>query len=355
MTIDPVGEAKSAGLHYVSDARPGIRRERFRGKFRYVKPDGSTIRDESERNRIGHLAIPPAYEDVWISPDPLGHIQATGRDARGRKQYRYHERWRVVRDAAKYDRLLDFAEVLPAVRKALEHDLARTGMPKEKVLAGVVTLLETTLIRVGNEEYARSNQSFGLTTLRNRHARVRGANLRFEFKGKSGLQHRVDLHDRRLSRLVARCQELPGQHLFSFLDDDGTAVPIDSADVNAYIREIAGADFTAKDFRTWLGTVYCAHWLLEHPAQTEAERSKNAVEAVKSTALQLRNTPAVCRKCYIHPAVLERYLESGRLAPHKGRRASQLRPEERFAVDLLRYTASPGGHPERKSRRRKDQ
>lgn len=338
MTVDAVVEAKSAGLHYVSDAKPGIRREKFRGKFRYVKPDGSTVRDEGERKRIAHLAIPPAYEDVWICPDPLGHIQATGRDARRRKQYRYHERWRAVRDAAKYDRLLEFADALPAMRKSLERDLALRGMPKEKVLAGVVTLLETTLIRVGNEEYARDNQSFGLTTLRNRHARVRGASLRFEFKGKSGLHHRVDLHDRKLARLVALCQDLPGQHLFSYLDDDGAAVPIDSADVNAYIREISGADFTAKDFRTWLGTVHCAQWLLEHPAETEGERSKNAVEAVKFTASHLRNTPAVCRKCYIHPAVFERYLETGRLAPSKSRRKSQLHPEERFAVDLLRYS-----------------
>ncbi|HEY1428835.1 MAG TPA: hypothetical protein VGF18_04640, partial [Candidatus Tumulicola sp.] len=291
MIADPVVEAKSAGLHYTNDAKPGIRRERYRGKFRYVKPDGKVVRDDSEQKRISHLAIPPAYEDVWISPDPLGHIQATGRDARGRKQYRYHERWREVRDAAKYDRLLDFAGALPAIRAALARDLAKHGMPKEKVLAGVVTLLETTLIRVGNEEYARDNQSFGLTTLRNRHARVKGANLRFEFKGKSGLQHKVDLHDRKLARLVAQCQELPGQHLFSYLDDEGNAVPVDSSDVNAYIREISGADFTAKDFRTWLGTVRCADWLLQHPAETQAERTKSVVEAVKFTALNLRNTP----------------------------------------------------------------
>jgi DNA topoisomerase I len=335
LTADPIVEAKSAGLHYVSDAKPGIRREHYRGKFRYIKPDGTIVRDERERKRIAHLAIPPAYEDVWISPDPRGHIQATGRDARGRKQYRYHERWRAVRDAAKYDKLMEFADALPLMRKALEHDLARRGMPKEKVLAGVVTLLETTLIRVGNEEYARDNQSFGLTTLRNRHARVKGANLRFEFKGKSGLQHRVDLHDRKLARLVAQCQELPGQHLFSYLDDDGNAVSVDSSDVNAYIREISSADFTAKDFRTWLGTVRCAQWLLEHPAEAQAERTKNAVEAVKFTALHLRNTPAVCRKCYIHPAVLEQYLESGRLEPRRSRGASALHPEERFAVDLL--------------------
>ncbi len=335
---DAVVGAKSAGLHYVSDAKPGIRREKFRGKFRYVKPDGSTVRDETEQKRIAHLAIPPAYEDVWICPDPLGHIQATGRDARKRKQYRYHERWRMVRDAAKYDRLLEFADALPAMRTSLERDLALRGMPKEKVLAGVVTLLETTLIRVGNEEYARDNQSFGLTTLRNRHARVRGASLRFEFKGKSGLHHRVDLHDRKLARLVALCQDLPGQHLFSYLDDEGNAVPIDSSDVNAYIREISGADFTAKDFRTWLGTVRCAQWLLEHPAETEAERSKNALEAVKFTASHLRNTPSVCRKCYIHPAVFERYLETGKLAPRKNRHKSQLHPEERFAVNLLRYS-----------------
>jgi DNA topoisomerase I len=227
-------------------------------------------------------------------------------------------------------------------------------MPKEKVLAGVVTLLETTLIRIGNEEYARDNQSFGLTTLRNRHARVKGANLRFEFKGKSGLQHRVDLHDRKLARLVAQCQDLPGQHLFSYLDDDGNAVPIDSSDVNAYIREISGAEFSAKDFRTWLGTVRCAQWLLEHPAETAAERAKNAVAAVKFTSQHLRNTPAVCRKCYIHPAVFEQYRESGRLEPRKSRRATDLHPEERFAVDVLRYAPPPGGHPDKKTHRRKE-
>jgi DNA topoisomerase-1 len=335
LTADPIVEAKSAGLHYITDAKPGIRRERYRGKFRYVKPDGTIVRDDDEQRRIAHLAIPPAYEDVWISPDPRGHIQATGRDARGRKQYRYHERWREVRDAAKYDRMMEFAAALPALRETLAQDLAKRGMPKEKVLAGVVTLLESTLIRVGNEEYARDNQSFGLTTLRNRHARVKGANLRFEFKGKSGLQHRVDLHDRKLARLVAQCQELPGQHLFSYLDDDGNAVPVDSSDVNAYIREISNAEFTAKDFRTWLGTVRCAQWLLEHPAEAQGERTKNAVEAVKFTALHLRNTPAVCRKCYIHPAVLEQYLESGRLKARKSRSTSALHPEERFAVELL--------------------
>jgi DNA topoisomerase I len=331
--------ARSAGLRYVTDQIPGIRRLTRRGHFRYVSPNGSPIRDRATLDRIVQLAIPPAYADVWICPQANGHIQATGRDARGRKQYRYHTRWREVRDATKYDRLLEFAGALPQMRRAIERDLKRPGMPKEKVLAAVVTLLETTLIRVGNEEYARANHSFGLTTLRNRHASVRGATLRFEFKGKSGLPHRVDLHDRRLARIVSTCQELPGQRLFGFVDDEGNAAPVDSADVNDYIRTVAGADFSAKDFRTWLATVYGAQWLVAHPSATEAERSHAVVEATKVVAKLLRNTPAVCRKCYIHPLIFERYLKRGRLPAIKSHHErSGLHPAERLVVALLRRT-----------------
>jgi DNA topoisomerase-1 len=336
-----VEEAASAGLRYVSDRMPGIRRLAHRGHFRYVAPNGTAVRDRATLERIAGLAVPPAYADVWICPYADGHLQATGRDARGRKQYRYHPHWREVRDATKYERLLVFAEALPRIRRVVARDLAKPGMPKEKILAAVVALLETTLIRVGNEEYARENHSFGLTTLRNRHASVRGAKLRFEFKGKSGIPHRVDLHDRRLAGIVARCQDLPGQQLFSFVDDDGSAVPIDSADVNAYIREISHADFSAKDFRTWLATVYCAQWLLDHPVETASERTHATVEAAKAVAKRLRNTPAICRKCYIHPLIFERYLENGslRAAAANGARRSKLHPAERFVVAILRQTA----------------
>ncbi len=242
-----------------------------------------------------------------------------------------------MRDATKYERLLEFAGALPRIRKVVSRDLAKPGMPKEKVLAAVVTLLETTLIRVGNEEYARANDSYGLTTLRNRHVRVRGAELRFAFKGKSGLQHQVDLQDRRLARIVARCQEIPGQHLFSFLDDEGNAAPVDSSDVNDYIRTISGSDFTAKDFRTWLATVCCARWLADNPADDPSARNGAIVQATKVVAKRLRNTPAICRKCYIHPVLFERYLETGRLNASSPARKTHLglRPDERAAVSLL--------------------
>jgi DNA topoisomerase-1 len=329
--------AQSAGLRYVTDQVPGIRRLSRGDRFRYVSPHGKPIRDRATLERITRLAVPPAYADVWICPQANGHIQATGRDARGRKQYRYHARWREVRDATKYDRLLEFAAALPTIRQTVERDLKKAGMPKEKVLAAVVTLLETTLIRVGNEEYARVNHSFGLTTLRNRHASVTGATLRFEFKGKSGLHHRVDLHDRRLARIVSTCQDLPGQRLFGFVDNEGNAAPIDSADVNEYIRAIAGADFSAKDFRTWLATVYSAAWLVAHPSATKAERPGAVVEATKAVAMRLRNTPAVCRKCYIHPLIFEQYLKRGKLPPLRAHRErAGLHPAERLVVALLR-------------------
>jgi DNA topoisomerase-1 len=333
-----VEHAGNAGLRYVTDRAPGIRRVAENGGFAYLRPDGKPVRDEATLARIKSLAIPPAYADVWICPHPDGHLQATGRDARGRKQYRYHARWREERDSNKYERLSAFAKTLPALRRAVDRDLAKPGMPREKVLAAVVALLETTLIRIGNEEYARANGSYGLTTLRNRHARVRGATLRFEFAGKSGVRHRVDLHDRRIARVVARCRDLPGQQLFTYLDDEGNAVPIDSSDVNEYIRSICGEDFSAKDFRTWLATVHCAGWLRANPGDTRAERERRVVEAIKFVAQRLRNTPAVCRKCYVHPAIIERYLELGKL-PAFSSRSTALDAEEGAVASLLRRAA----------------
>ncbi|MBV8117585.1 MAG: DNA topoisomerase IB [Candidatus Eremiobacteraeota bacterium] len=335
-------QAREAGLRYVSDDIPGIRRERFRGKFRYIGSDGRTIRDAATLARIAKLAVPPAYGDVWICPYANGHIQATGRDARGRKQYRYHQRWRETRDATKFEHILEFAAALPRVRQAVSLDLKRPGMPKEKVLAAVVTLLENTLIRVGNEEYARANDSFGLTTLRNRHVRVRGAKLRFEFKGKSGIRHQVDLHDRRLARIVEQCQELPGQHLFSYVDDDGSVMAIDSADVNDYIRNVSQGEFTAKDFRTWLGTVCCAQWLAANPAPETKHRSAMVAAAFKFVAGRLRNTAAVCRKCYVHPSIVQRYVNAGHLdvAPSKLRGNGELQLPERAAVAIVREVAA---------------
>lgn len=332
-------QADSAGLRYVSDVEPGIRRVERRGTFHYLFSSGAPVRDKATLARIRSLAIPPAYEDVWICIHPDGHLQATGRDARGRKQYRYHERWREVRDATKYERLADFAGALAVLRRTVDRDLAKPGMPKEKVLAAIVALLESTLIRVGNEEYARTNGSYGLTTLRNRHATVRGATLRFEFAGKSGVRHRVDLHDRRIARIVARCRDLPGQQLFSFVDDGGATVPIDSSDVNAYIRESSGGDFSAKDIRTWLATLHCAAWLREHPAQTRSERERCIVDATKFVAGRLRNTPAVCRNSYIHPAIVERYLQTGRFPALRSRNGDPVRAQERAVAALLRRAA----------------
>src|SRR6184192_3885836 len=251
--VDPMASARAAGLRYVPDQSPGIQRKRVGKGFTYLDTDGRTVRDPETIHRIKGLAIPPAWTDVWICPDPRGHLQATGRDARGRKQYRYHPRWREVRDAVKYDRMLAFAAALPKIREHTDSDLERPDMPREKVLAAVVRLLEETRIRIGNEEYRKENGSFGLTTLRNRHVEVMGSDVRFSFRGKSGKLHHVDLQDRRLARIMKRFLEIPGQELFQFLDESGEAKPIDSADVNAYLREISGEDFTAKDFRTWAG------------------------------------------------------------------------------------------------------
>jgi len=309
--LAPPESAKVAGLRYVNDERtPGIRRLGRNNRFRYVDPSGRTITNSAERQRIRALVIPPAWTDVWICADPRGHLQATGRDARGRKQYRYHPRWREVRDEVKYGRLIAFAQALPRIRSRASADLRRAGLPREKVIAAVVQLLEKTLIRVGNEEYARHNKSFGLTTLRDTHARVKGSTLRFEFRGKSKIEHAIDLRDKRLARIVKACQDLPGYELFQYVDAEGDRQVIDSADVNTYVREVSGEDFTAKDFRTWAGTVLAARALAAIGRfKSQAEAKRNVIRAIDGVAKRLGNTKAVSRKCYIHPAVLDAYMQ----------------------------------------------
>ena len=300
--------ALEAGLRYVHDDEPGIGRRRLDSGFVYVDAHGRLVTDPAVVARIEKLAIPPAYEQVWICADPLGHIQATGRDARGRKQYRYHPRWRTARDEAKFARMAAFGRALPAIRAQVEADLRRHALCQEKVVAAAVRLLETTLIRVGNDEYARANGSFGLTTLRNRHVKASGERIVFEFKGKSGVMHRTGVRDRRLARIVKALQDLPGQRLFQYVDADGERRQVGSADVNAYLNEAAGEAFTAKDFRTWAGTLAAAKALALQPAPgSETEAKHAAAVCVKATAGLLGNTPAVCRSAYIHPAVLDAF------------------------------------------------
>jgi DNA topoisomerase-1 len=343
IVTDPVESARVAGLRYLRDDGLGIRRRRAGRGFTYVDAAGARVRDRETLARVARLAIPPAWRDVWISPLAHGHLQASGRDARGRKQYRYHARWRIVRDDTKYARMIAFAAALPGIRARVAEDLRRQGLPREKVLAAVVRLLETTLIRVGNEEYARANKSFGLTTLRARHVDVDGATLTFEFRGKGGRPHRVDVNDRRLARIVEHCQELPGQELFQYVDADSQRRVVDSGDVNAYLREASGEDFTAKDFRTWAGTVFAALALSAMPAfDSPAAGKRHVSRAVERVAHELGNTPAVCRKCYIHPTIITTYLEgtlSDALVPHLERRVAasphDLRPEERAVLALL--------------------
>ncbi|MDQ2952407.1 MAG: DNA topoisomerase IB [Chloroflexota bacterium] len=304
-----IDAAKEAGLRYVSDDRPGIRRKRSGKGFTYLNAKGEAIADASEITRIKRVAIPPAWIDVWICADARGHLQATGRDARGRKQYRYHERFREVRDESKYERMIDFAKALPKIRARVDEDLGAPGLVREKVLATIVRLLETTLIRVGNEEYARDNESYGLTTMLGKHVSVDGSMVRFRFRGKSGKEHDVGARDRRVARIIKALQEMPGQELFSYVDEDGEVRRVDSDDVNAYLREIAGLAFTAKDFRTWAGTVQAALLLgALAPVENVRVAKKNFTAAVERVSARLGNTPAVCRKCYIHPAIVEAYL-----------------------------------------------
>ncbi|MBX6316034.1 MAG: DNA topoisomerase IB [Isosphaeraceae bacterium] len=339
---ESVASAQAAGLIYVSDRRPGIRRERAGKGFRYRDPEGHLIRDPDILGHIQALAIPPAWKDVWICPDPRGHLQATGRDERGRKQYRYHPRWRSERDATKYSRMVAFGRSLGVIRARTEADLALPGLPKRKVLAAIVRLLEATLIRVGNDEYVRANGSFGLTTMRDRHARIEGSAVRFAFRGKGGIRHSISLHDRRLARIVRRCQELPGQELFQYVDEEGQVQDIGSADVNAYLRELTGEDFTAKDFRTWAGTVLAALALQEYESfDTQARAKSNIVRAIEAVAERLGNTPSVCRKCYVHPAILEAYLDGTLIETLQQRLDAEfaelphLRPEEAAVLALL--------------------
>jgi DNA topoisomerase-1 len=339
---DPVASARAAGLRYVSGGR-GIRRRRAGTGFVYIDAEGARVTEPEHLRRIRSLAIPPAWRDVWISPLAHGHLQAVGHDARGRKQYRYHPRWRAVRDETKYTRMIAFGAALPKIRARLEHDLARPGLPREKILATAVRLLETTFIRVGNEAYARQNGSFGLTTLRNHHVDVSGATLRFEFRGKGGKRVSVDVTDRRLARIVRRCQDLPGQELFQYIDDDGARQTIDSADVNAYLKEISGEEFTAKDFRTWAGTVLAALALQEFETfDSKTQAKRNILRAIESVAGQLGNTPAICRKSYVHPAVIDSYLDGLVLSSLRKRTEQRiieslpgLRPEEAAVLALL--------------------
>ena len=306
---DPIVSAKKAGLRYVSDQRPGIRRIGTGKSFRYIKAGGGIVRDAPTLNRIRALVIPPAWRDVWICPDPEGHLQAVGRDARGRKQYRYHPQWREVRDSTKFDRMAIFGKVLPKIRKTVSRDLKRPGLPKEKVLATIVRLLETTLIRVGNEEYTRQNGSFGLTTLRNHHVDVTGAKVNFYFRGKSGVRHAISVKDAHLAKIVRRLRDLPGYELFQYVDEDGETRSIGSADVNEYLRAVTSEDFTAKDFRTWAGTILAIEALCRcKDFTTQKQAKKNIVKAIEDVAQRLGNTVAVCRKCYVHPAVFDAYM-----------------------------------------------
>jgi len=338
-----------AGLHYVTDRDPGLRRLRCGRGLRYLDAAGRPVRDGSVLVRVKSLAIPPAWTEVWICPDALGHLQATGRDARGRKQHRYHPRWRAVRDDAKYGRMLAFGTALPLIRARAEEDLRRPGLSRAKVLAAVVRLLEATLIRVGNEEYARDNGSFGLTTFRDRHASVSGSTVRFRFRGKSGKVHEVGVQDRRLSRIVKKCQELPGQELFQYLDPRRRRRAVTSSDVNDYLREVTGQEFTAKDFRTWAGTVLAAWALRETDAvRTRPPSRRHVARAVESVARRLGNTVAICRKCYVHPVVVDAYLD-GTLAETLQRRLADeartgedhLRREEAAVLALLHRVPPP--------------
>ncbi len=344
---DPPAAAKAAGLRYVLDDRPGIRREPSPGPnregFRYLDAKGQPVEDEATLKRIKSLAIPPAWTDVWICPQANGHLQATGRDARGRKQYRYHPKWREVRDEVKYERMIKFGKALPQIRKEVDRALSLPGLPREKVLATIVYLLEATMMRIGNDEYARENKSYGLTTLRNRHVKIDGSEVEFRFRGKSGVWHDVKVHDRRLARIIQRTRDLPGQDLFQYLDEDGERHTVGSADVNDYLRTITGEDYTAKDFRTWSGTVLAAMALREFEKfDSEAQAKKNVVRAIETVAEKLGNTPSVCRKCYVHPAVLDSYMDGtmieGLLARAEQELAEdlhELEPEEAAVLAML--------------------
>src|SRR5437588_2266618 len=341
--LEPEAAAKAAGLRYVDDSAPGFTRKKVGTGFGYRDTGGKVVRDPEPIKRVRSIGIPPAYTDVWICPDPRGHIQATGRDAKGRKQYRYHPRWVEVRDSTKYAHMLEFAHALPKIRARLDADMKLPGLPREKVLATVVHLLETTLIRVGNEDYVKENKSYGLTTLRNRHVDVNGKELRFEFKGKSGKLWKLKVENRRVAKVVKACQDLPGQHLFQYIDEDKERREVTSADVNDYLREISGLDITAKDFRTWAGTVLAAMALSEFEAvDSQAHAKKNIKAAIERVSSRLGNTPTICRKCYVHPEVFNSYLDGNLIADIKQEVEQELkadmtdlRPEEAALLALL--------------------
>jgi DNA topoisomerase-1 len=343
-TVRNVHDARAAGLRYVSSLTTGIRRIRRRRGFAYVSSRGKPIRNKVVLRRIASLVIPPAWKDVLISPDPRGHIQAIGHDQRGRKQYKYHLRWREVRDESKYEKLIDFGRALPKIRRQVRRDLKLPGLPREKVLATVVKLLECSHIRVGNEEYARQNHSFGLTTMRNRHVRVNGSKIRLRFRGKTGIEHDVNVENPRLAKIVRACQHLPGQELFQYLDDDAVSHPIESTDVNEYLQRIAGDEFTAKDFRTWNGTVLAAKALKQiGNFDSEKQAKTNVIRAVESVAKELGNTKAVCRKCYIHPAIVEAYFKGTPLS--SARHVASVRglgSDEAAVVSLLKKAVASG-------------
>jgi len=353
---DPLESAKFAGLRYVTGEGPGIVRRRAGKGFTYVGVDSKPVRDKATLKRIESLVIPPAWENVWICPVESGHIQAVGRDARGRKQYRYHPRYREVRDQAKYGRLLAFGAALPKIRKRVSHDLALAGLPQQKVLAAIVRLLDETCIRIGNDEYAKSNKSYGLTTLKEKHVDVHGDRVRLRFRGKSKQEHDITLRDRRLARIVKQLEDLPGQELFQYRQEDGNYIKVDSADVNDYLRSITQEDFTAKDFRTWHGTGQMAQELAAMgPAESETEAKRNIVEAVKTTAKRLGNRPAACRKYYIHPAILESYIGQTMFETTKGihsssDRSTALRAEEVAVLRLVEaYVDASTGRPAKAS------
>ena len=345
--------AMPPGLRHADDTRPGYTRKREKDGFVYFDKAGKRIDDEDDIKRINALAIPPAYEDVWICADPRGHIQATGRDARGRKQYRYHPRWRETRDATKYERMAEFGRALPRIRARVARDLKLPGMPCDKVIAAIVQLLDTTLIRIGSVEYARDNQSYGLTTLRKKHVKIEAGQLRFRFRGKSGIEHDVTVENPRIRRIVRRCAELPGHDLFQYLDDDGTRHTVGSADINDYLRRASDADFTAKDYRTWAGSVYALAALRRLICSDAAQARHHIVATVKDVAALLRNTPAVCRRCYIHPAVISAFEadELQSLPPGQSRRglrvdevafAALLAHAEKRAAKLARQAGAKG-------------
>ena len=338
---DPEQSAEEAGLRYVTDTSPGITRHRAGKGVYYRNSKGEKVIDKRTLARIKSLAIPPAWTDVWIATTANAHLQATGRGVKGRKQYRYHPRWAEVRDEAKYEHMVEFANALPAIRERVNADLGKPGLPREKVLAALVKLLETTLIRVGNDQYAKENKSYGLTTMRDRHAEIQGSTVTFSFTGKSGVDHEIELKDRRLANIVRKCQELPGQHLFQYLDDDGSRQTVDSADVNAYLKEISGSDFTAKDFRTWAGTMLAAEALAGFDIDAdEVTARSNIVSAIENVSKHLGNTPAICRKCYVHPAVIDAYMDGDTIATIEQRAENQrkqlgLPPLEHAVMELL--------------------